>query len=175
MNRQVTRRCLSLIRTLDISESLDFTEFCNRLERRRGRAIQLIPITVPQALCGMWIKAPTIDYIFYMRSASPLHQKHIVLHEFGHMLFEHEDAPLLETSVAAQLMPDLSPQLVDKMLHRSAFNSDSVAEREAEAFADLTALRLNRSNRASESTQDVRPEVRNIIARIERALSNSKT
>ncbi|MFJ5550352.1 hypothetical protein [Streptomyces sp. NPDC093225] len=59
---------------------------------RRGRPIRLHPLPKEAAesgVCGLWVGTATVDYVFYEAQTSRLHQEHIVLHELGHILFDH--------------------------------------------------------------------------------------
>jgi hypothetical protein len=163
--RDIRERCRALVDTLDIPEPFDLGEFCHRLERRRGRPILMVAITAVHGTpCGMWVSTARADYIFHERSTSPLHRQHIIMHEIGHMLFDHRPG----TGPSELLLPDLDPELVDRMLGRTAYDCEQ--ELEAETFADLMSLIIN----AREPTSCAPPEQAEIVSRIERTFGRRR-
>lgn len=161
----VDRRCAEKLRELesDIPTPFDLAEFCACLERRRGRAIRLIPITTrPQAPCGVCIVSAEVDYIYHERGTSALHQAHIVLHEIAHMLLDHDGGVSVRDDLALTLTPDLNPALVQLMLGRATYTA--VEEREAEMLASLI---LERAHRPTEPRLQVVSEVAEILDRVD--------
>lgn len=146
--RDLTRRCQDLIRTLDVPEPFDLHEFCDRLQHTRARELRLLPTTAPPGSPhGMWIATATTDYIVHDRGASIRHQQHIILHEIGHMLLQHEGTPQDSEALNGLLFPDLDPRLVKRRLrgiiHASIYNIPEEQE------ADLFALMLPSSRKSS--------------------------
>ncbi|MER7406717.1 hypothetical protein ABT373_30670 [Streptomyces sp. NPDC000070] len=41
---------------------------------------------------GMWVATAQADYVLYEEQTSPMHQRHIILHEIGHMVCGHPSA-----------------------------------------------------------------------------------
>jgi hypothetical protein len=99
--RQLRRRCRSLLRELDIRPSLDVAALCASLANYRGRPIRLAdnPFPVPSPF-GVWLAIERTDYTFYQRETSPAHQVHITLHEIGHLLADHGDGGAATTRSA---------------------------------------------------------------------------
>ncbi|MGW5446082.1 hypothetical protein [Streptomyces asiaticus] len=65
---------------------------CHHLAAQRARPLRLHPLPAEAAAtgaCGLWLATDAEDHIFYERRTVPLHQEHIVLHEIGHLLFNH--------------------------------------------------------------------------------------
>ncbi len=149
--RELRRRCRRLLNELGIRPPLDVTELCRRVELRRGRPLRLVPHPIPvPGPFGMWIGAPAADYIVYQRQTSGAHQRHIVLHELGHMLADHgggrpdrHEEELLTAlrrgteHLAPGEIPDLDldPGPVRRALRRTSY--DSAQEREAETVATI--------------------------------------
>lgn len=166
MDRGLRRRCLAVIRSLEVPDPWDLREFLAGLERQRGRALVLMPpmASSPGAPCGMCITTADTDYVFTVGSATPLHRDHIALHEIGHLLFEHQSALEQDrlADVTALLLPDLSSDLIRSMLGRTAY--EAVEEQEAEYFA--TAL-LQQVGRRRPLTAPVDPAVADVVERLD--------
>lgn len=163
MDRGTRRRCLSLIRSLDIPDPWDLEEFLGGLQRRRGRTILLMPpmASSPGAPCGMCVVAGDTDYIFTVESTTRLHRDHIALHEIGHLLLEHHGS--LGGDLTRLLLPDLSPELIRDVLGRTAYQEQE--EREAEYFATALLQRAGRRHRRSRPPVD--PDVAEVVARLD--------
>ena len=154
--RELRRRCDRHIRSLvdagDLPDPFTLDEFLAKLEARRGRSIVLRPSDyVPGRACGMWLQLADVDVIVYARTA-PLHEEHIVLHEVGHMLYEHRSAIGLSDDVARMLMPDLDPAMVRSLLNRGSYTDTE--EQEVELFATLLLERVADRRPADESGLD---------------------
>ncbi|MFC5919079.1 hypothetical protein [Streptomyces pulveraceus] len=92
------------------------------------------PIARTEA-CGLWLSTETDDHIFFETRTSPLHQEHIVLHEIGHLLFDHQMLGDGDHAGIGALLPDLSPRLVQRLLARTNYSTRQ--EQEAEMLASL--------------------------------------
>jgi hypothetical protein len=120
-----------------------------RLSDRRGRTIQLVAAMLdPNAPCGVLISTTTVDIVCYAANTSPLHRRHIILHEIGHLLLGHDGHRITVTGDdpapggAARFMPNLDPSAIRRLLHRSSYHTPDEAE--AELFATLAGDRINR-------------------------------
>ena len=168
-DKELRRRCQEIVDGLDIPDPFDVRELVRLLGQRRGRPIHLIPLQLPAgAPCGVWVSTRDFDAIFYEADTSPLHQEHIVGHELGHLLFEHNVATMIETHVSRLLLPDLDPQLVQRILART--NYTVVEERQAEMVASLISRAANR--RDSDSAWIAPPDVADVFARLEHTLEH---
>jgi hypothetical protein len=132
-DRELRKRCRTLLRELDVRPPLDVRELCGRLAVRRGRPIRLVahPIKVPGPF-GLWFMTDSMDVIFYQRETTRPHQDHIILHEIGHLLADHPSDPGDDQALAA-LTPDERPGGTTRGLQRTCY--DSAYEREAELIA----------------------------------------
>ncbi|PJE95756.1 hypothetical protein CUT44_21055 [Streptomyces carminius] len=148
--RELRRRCRRLLNELGIRPPLDVAELCHRVALRRGRPLHLVPYPIPvPGPFGMWVGASSADYIVYQRETSRAHQRHIVLHELGHLLADHrsdeyDDGLLTELRRGTEPCPpgrypdldlDLDPGAVRRALRRTAYDSEQ--EREAETVATI--------------------------------------
>lgn len=129
------RRCRAMLLKFDLPQQFSLKELCRQLETQRQRPIHLHPAPIQnlmEGVYGLWLATETDDHFFYEQQTSRLHQEHIVLHEIGHMLLNHNSYNLAHvgSSRASQLFPDLDPKLVRSILARSNFSARH--EREAE-------------------------------------------
>lgn len=129
----IRRRAVELLRAVDITPPLDLQVLCDRVGAQRGRPIVLVPYSFPDpTVFGLWLGTGTADLVLHEQAATESHRQHIVLHELGHIVFEHGDDGDggLDT-----LLPTLSPDSVGRALRRSAYTSAD--EYEAEQFASV--------------------------------------
>lgn len=122
--------------------------FLETLARQRGRRIELVPMSVnTSAPCGVLAATDQADYVFYTTETSALHQEHILLHEIGHLLCGHAGSAELDAVVPSALMPNLSPELIRRVLGRTTYAEEQ--EREAELVASLIMRRARRETPAA--------------------------
>lgn len=146
----VTARCEEMIGTLVIPRPFDIDRFLAILAEKRGKRIQLVPTNLgADQPCGMLISTTEVDYIACADNVPPLQSQHTVMHEVGHLLFNHGTAssgcgepPRVANADALHLLlPNLSPALVQRILGRTVYAS--AQEREAELFASLVLTRVS--------------------------------
>ena len=133
--KALRRRCDERLREIELPVPFDATSFCEVLAARRGRPIVLLPITAREGPFGIWVATPDTDYIFFERETSRWHQEHIILHEACHLLWGHDRSQVSSDDVTQMLFPSLAPQMVRRVLQRSAYTQED--EREAELLATL--------------------------------------
>lgn len=166
--KSLRRRCAAQVRELDIPTPFDVNELCRRLAVKRGRSLTLLPMEMePGSPCGLWVSTAKADYIFFEARTSALHQEHIVLHEVGHLLCQHEAAPVLGGAATETLLPNLDPAMVRSVLGRTHYSA--VEEQEAELIATII---LSRACRACPEPHPTAPaDDAAVVARIERSLA----
>nr|BFF00740.1 hypothetical protein GCM10020241_24150 [Streptoalloteichus tenebrarius] len=171
--KRLRRRCEQQVRALDMPEPFDVRALCERIGRVRGRVIHLLPLAMPTGgPCGLWISTRTAEYVLYEERTSPLHQEHIVLHELGHLLCEHEAAPVLGEDASRLLLPHLDPRMVARVLGRTHYTAEE--EQEAEMIASMILQRARRGGPApAPPAGAVPPEEAGVVARIESSLEHT--
>jgi hypothetical protein len=129
------QRVEDLLQHTGIPHPWDTNQFLDRLERYRGRDIDLCAIswTVGDS-CGAWQQHGDHDVIAYAANTSGFHQDHIILHEIGHMISQHRGRCVLSEEQAQRLAPDLAPAALAHLLNRSTSQAE---EHEAETIASL--------------------------------------
>ncbi|MBB5940268.1 hypothetical protein [Streptomyces zagrosensis] len=143
---QLHQRCQPVLDQLSVPNPFTIDALCQELSVQRRRPLHLHPLPqqdIRNDICGMWLATETDDHIFFEQRTSRVHQEHIVLHEIGHMLFDHWGTDLGHSGVPQTLLPDLSPQLVQRLLGRASYTNRQ--EQEAEMLASLLRLRASQS------------------------------
>jgi hypothetical protein len=134
--------------SLNLQEPVSLTSTHRHLERLRGRRIVIQPMdgTPTDKVCGLWFGLDDMDLILHAAAASEVHRQQIVLHEFAHMILQHEQAAI-STEYVRSFFPDLDPDMVLTALKRSDFLDEF--EVAAELLADRLAARIRASQRRS--------------------------
>jgi hypothetical protein len=164
--KTLRRRCEARLRELDLPAPFSARAFSHSLAARRGRPIRLQPLESPAGLTGAWVATTTADYIFYEEATSPLHQRHIILHELSHLLCGHDAVPVLETEFSQLLLPDLQADMVERVLRRAAYSNEE--EQEAELLASLILERVAASPPPDAPALD--PDAAALLSRLEASL-----
>ncbi|MBI0298421.1 hypothetical protein JBE04_29150 [Streptomyces sp. PRKS01-29] len=131
---------------LELPHALSVQELCRHLAARRARPLRLHalpPEAATHGTCGLWLATDAEDHIFYEHRTVLLHQEHIVLHEIGHLLFDHHTMASGAEGGWAALLPDLDVRTVQRLLRRTNYATEE--EQEAELFASLLGSRINNS------------------------------
>jgi hypothetical protein len=129
---KLEKECRRLLAGVAVPDPFDLTVFLSYVAERRGRPLHLHPLPQPYAEgapCGLWLGTEQADHVFYAAGTDALHQQHIILHEIGHILCDHQ-APAL-------LLPDLDPATVARVLHRSSYTAPQ------EQIAEMIATMIN--------------------------------
>ena len=150
--RSVRRRCESTLRTVTIPDPFEVNEFAAVVSRRRGRRLELLPKQTSAGPCGVWVTLPDVDYVFYEPDTSALHRDHIVVHELGHLLRQHEPTECVDDGVLRELFPGLSADMVKRVLGRTSYSD--VEEQEAEMIASLVSEQVHRREALKPSKSD---------------------
>lgn len=151
-DREILRRCRSAVGRLSLPSPFSVAELGQRLAQQRRRPLYVHPLPVEAAAsgaCGLWLATQADDHIFVEEGTSPPHREHIVLHEIGHMIFDHHPLePGGDTAVVAPFLPDLDARLVERLLARARYSTRQ--EREAEILASLIQLEAARMQEGSQ-------------------------
>ncbi|MDH6134293.1 hypothetical protein P3T37_003695 [Kitasatospora sp. MAA4] len=134
--RRLRRRCEAVLQAFGPIPSFSVETVCTRLSALRGRPLHLLPLPEGAAAagaCGLWLATDAQDYIFFEQQTSRPHQEHIVLHEIGHMLFDHPGLELLDGLLPSDRLG--SPELARRLLARTDYTTRQ--EQEAEMLASL--------------------------------------
>ncbi|MFI9276259.1 hypothetical protein ACIGXM_37150 [Kitasatospora sp. NPDC052896] len=134
-DRELRRRCRRELQALGIQPPLRVDVLCRLLGERRQRPIRLVPYSLPvPGPFGVWLATSSADYILYQRETSKIHQDHIILHEVGHILADHQSDDG-DDEFWREMMPDLSQEAIRRALRRTSYDQEH--EREAELVATI--------------------------------------
>ncbi|HEX3782343.1 MAG TPA: hypothetical protein VHX38_21980 [Pseudonocardiaceae bacterium] len=131
---QLRKRCRRRLADVVIPEPFSLQRFRAQVAESRGRPLHLHSVAPRPASgtpCGMWLATAGADHVFYVSGSSALHQQNIILHEIGHMLWDH--ALDVRSDLLAGLLPDLDPNVVTRTLLRTSYSAPQ--EQEAEMMA----------------------------------------
>lgn len=127
-------QCRAKLADLEVPRPFSIEALCDRIADIRGRPLHLHPFPSAQGLpCGMWVSTADADHIFHAQGASALHQRNIILHEIGHMLWDHSGGH--QGTGLAALLTDLDPAMVRRVLMRTRYSTPE--EKQAEMMAAL--------------------------------------
>lgn len=163
------RRFKQLIRSVARTNPASAEELCGAVAEHLGRSIRLLAMPLPaDAPCGLALSTAEGHYIVYDNTTTPMHQRHIIGHELGHLIAGHASDKALDTDVSRLLMPTLDPAVVQRVLAR-AMGYDRSAEREAETIADLIWRHTNAWT--AEPSWTVDPAAAEVINRMRQSLT----
>lgn len=145
VRRTIRRRCEQrvdeVLRDVGLPTPWDLDKFLDQLECHRARPIDLLRLDgALGSITGLWQRQSDHDVIAYPANTTLDHQDQIVLHEVGHMLFDHTGVCVLAD--AAAIAPSLAPRALAHLLG-SARRGEQEAE--AEIFATVLLVRAHAS------------------------------
>lgn len=154
-------RCTALLNQIEIPDPFDIHRFADLVSQHRGRKVLLRAASTaePAAYC---VPKADVDVIYYDEGTGGFHRDHLVLHELGHLLLEHDPTAFWDGG-ADHLLPDLALDVIRaRMFARATF--DHPAEQEAELFATLVQDIVWRRDQVQQP--------RGVAARLTRALGS---
>ncbi|MEU1824125.1 hypothetical protein ABZ502_17065 [Streptomyces abikoensis] len=129
--RRATRREMRL---LGIKPPLNVETLCQAIGEKLGRPIELRPWPLPKpGPLGVMAETDVAYVILYQAETTRLHQEHIILHEIGHILGDHQGITLDVSQNLA--VAGLKDSAVRRILGRCSY--DSGQECQAELFATI--------------------------------------
>ena len=132
-----------LVGAMDLPAAMALENLAEKLATLRGRPIKILPY--PDHIVaefrnsdeplpyGVWIAEERADYVFYRTDTTPSHQRHIILHELGHISCRHVGEPV-PPDLAAEKRP-ASHAVVGVLKRASGYGEHQ--EQAAETFAYL--------------------------------------
>ena len=80
----------------DLPLSFTWEGLHREVQRRHGKPIHIepAPAGLGQDVTGLWLETDQRSWIFHAAGESELLRRHVVLHEYGHILLMHEGCEL---------------------------------------------------------------------------------
>ncbi len=151
--KDLRRRCELVLGGVEVPAPFDADVFAAVVASRRGRPLHLVPKTSDVGPCGIWLALPDADYVFFESGTSPVHRDHIVLHELGHVLSDHNASQVISHTVLQELLPSLDLSVVRRVLGRTSYTAEE--EREAEVMASVIYERSLMAHRDADGTDEL--------------------
>ena len=153
-DRRLYRTCASdfqaLQRAAAPGEGIPLTVdgVCALLERQRGIAIQRYPASLRGHPYGLVVRGKDLCIILYERHTSAWHQQGIILHECGHIFYDHQGTEDGTAAALRMLVPDLPDEDLHAVRHRAGGEEGHSPEdeRQAEMFATVGLAWLSRAH-----------------------------
>jgi len=132
-----------LVTAMELPAAMAVERLTEKLADMRGRPIKILPYPAyivaefrngdEPLPYGVWIADERADYVFYRTDTTPSHQRHIILHELGHISCRH---------VGEEISPGLAESQrpasgVAAAVLKRAGGYDESQEQAAETFAYL--------------------------------------
>lgn len=145
--------------SLDLPSRPRLADVHAAVERVTGSVVRVVDAETRQGLPhGLWLRFDDLDLIVIARTTSELHRRHIVLHEYAHLLLGHRGL----SGTATALVPHLAPRTVARLMGRTVF--DTAEERDAEQFAiDLGRLIATRGPQAEDHHPSVVSRLADVV------------
>lgn len=161
----IREQCEERVRALGLPTrgTLTIDEVCAHISSLHGRPIHLIPLELPLGSPdGLWVSAEAQDYVVFEQRLAPVHQHQVILHEIGHVVCDHDAAPVMTTDSSRLLLPSLDPEMVRRVLGREHEHTE--VELEAELVGSLIGRQIG--TWTAQRTWTVPPEARELAARL---------
>jgi hypothetical protein len=129
--------CAERLDGIAVPQPFDLDEFAAAMaqHRRRPLEIRALPEPARGLVSGAWVATERADVIYFEPDADLWHRNLIGGHEFGHMVCDHEADATWDYDQVARMLPDISPETIQRMLGRHGYTSEE--ERDAEMVASL--------------------------------------
>jgi hypothetical protein len=123
----------------------DADDVCALLEHRLGVVIHRYPASLGGHPYGLVLRGRDFCIVLYERHTSAWHQEGIILHECGHIFYDHRGTEDGTTAALRVLIPDLAEGQLETIRRTGdAEGHRPEDERQAEAFATVGLALLDR-------------------------------
>lgn len=149
IHREMRRMARTIRRDIGLSGVRSIDGLVELVAVRRGRAITVLFLPLPEGVSAFCFSTPARDYIVVDAAANELTRIHAIAHELGHFLLDnveqyvaapdHVDDDHVFRGLALQIVPALKPDGVVKLFKRWQYGS--AGERRVEFFATMMLQR----------------------------------
>jgi hypothetical protein len=116
---------------------------------------------------GLLVTTAEADYIFYDADTPGMHQSHVIAHELGHLLWNHE---AMSSELTAQQAHHALPDDLDPLLVQHMFGRGQYADAEEWAVEYFATQVLRRVSQWSPQPPSVPADMTELVGRLERSL-----
>jgi hypothetical protein len=125
------------VEQLQLTGQVSFDQLLAAVEAVHGKPITVrtVPESAIPGLSGLWLETDVKSHILVPEDHSELHRMHVICHEFGHILLDHEGCDGLAASMPSVFSHVGQRKGIKRMLARSPQWNDM--EKAAEEVAYL--------------------------------------
>jgi hypothetical protein len=140
--QELHQRCTKKVRDLGfpVDQTLTISDVCEIISERTARPIAIYSLELPEGMPdGILYRGEESDVILFEERLTPIHRRHVILHELGHLVCGHLPAGR-PGETTQHLLPSLATELVGRMLCRAHDGTES--ETEAEYVGSLLGQKV---------------------------------
>jgi len=167
--QSLQHRCEQMLSELDLPTPFDLDVLLAQLSPLRRRPLRLLPLLpgLRDDPSGLWVPLEDEDVVFAESSVSDWYRDHVILHEVGHMLWQHRGTIRDVTDWLGQYGVETSQPTRTEM--RCSVR-DRDKEREAEMVALLIESRIAPRTRSIPGSTSPPAEIAAVLNRLALAL-----
>ncbi|WP_150109933.1 ImmA/IrrE family metallo-endopeptidase [Crystallibacter crystallopoietes] len=127
----------AVVAQLELTSQISFDVLLRSVEAAHGKpiAVRSVPGSTIPGLSGLWLETEFKSHILVPQDHSELHRRHVICHELGHILLQHEGCDGLAASMPSVFNHVGQRKGIKRMLARSPQWND--VEKAAEEVAYL--------------------------------------
>ena len=170
--QSLQHRCEQMLSGLDLPTPFDLDVLLAQLSHLRRRPLRLLPLLpgLRDDPSGLWVPLEDEDVVFAESSVSDWYRDHVILHEVGHMLWQHRGTIRDVTHWLGQYGVETS-QPTRAEMRCSVRDRDK--EREAEMVALLIESRIAPRTRSTPGSTSPPAEIAAVLNRLALALGST--
>jgi hypothetical protein len=109
------------VEQLQLPSQVSFDRLLEMVETTHGKPItvRLVPSSTIPGVSGLWLERDFKSLILVPQNHSELHRMHVICHEFGHILLQHEGCDGLAASMPSVFNHVGQKKGIKRMLARS--------------------------------------------------------
>lgn len=127
----------AVVDQLQLTSQVSFDSLLETVEAAHGKPItvRLVPDSTLRGVSGLWLETEVKSHIIVPQNQSELHRMHVICHEFGHILLQHQSCEGLAGSMPSVFNHVGQKKGIKRMLARSPHWNE--VEKAAEEVAYL--------------------------------------
>lgn len=127
----------TVVDQLQLTSQVSFESLLKTVEAAHGKPItvRLVPDSTLRGVSGLWLETEVKSHILVPQNHTELHRMHVICHEFGHILLQHQSCEGLAGSMPSVFNHVGQKKGIKRMLARSPHWNE--VEKAAEEVAYL--------------------------------------